>query len=304
MSEAGLSVVIPSWNGWRLLEEHLPGVLECMGRFSRSEVVVVDDASTDGSPDAIAARFPSVRLVRRSDNGGFGPAANDGVKAAQGAHVLLLNNDVSLTHGAAERLARALLDSPDAFAAVPSIVRKATGEDEARTRIRFRLGVVSTSLGGKPGADPAYACGGAMAFRREEFLALGGFDPLFAPFYWEDVDLSYRARKRGRRIVHAADATVIHDHGRTIGARLERRRVLRTYERNRLLFTWKNLTDATAWRRHVTLLPLKLLWDLAAHRALVEGFRDAWAMRRAVAPLRRRERADAAKGDRELLSEW
>jgi GT2 family glycosyltransferase len=303
VSDPGLSVVIPSWNGRALLEEHLPGAIGAVAGIAGAEVVVVDDASTDGTGDGIAARFPAVRVVRRPGNGGFGPAANDGVAASRGAVVLLLNNDVSLPAGAAELLARALSSSPEAFAVVPSIVRRATGEDEALTRIRFRWGVLSTSLGGKAGADPDYACGGAMAFRRAEFLALGGFDPLFAPFYWEDADLSYRARKRGRRILHVADAKVIHDHGRTIGERIDRRRVLRIYERNRLLFTWKNLTEPAAWRKHVTLLPLKLAWDLAAHRSFVLGFRDAWALRREVAPLRRRERDESVIEDRELLPE-
>ena len=110
-----------------------------------------------------------------------------------------------------------------------------------------------------------------MAFRREEFLTLGGFDPLFSPFYWEDVDLSYRARKRGRRIVQVEDARVDHDHGRTIGARFSRAEVATVYERNRLLFTWKNLTDPGLWRAHLAALPAKTLWDIVAHPAFVRG---------------------------------
>jgi GT2 family glycosyltransferase len=200
-----------------------------------------------------------------------------------------------------ERLAGALTTSPEAFAVVPSIVRRESGEDEARTRIRFRWGVVSTSLGGDTRTDPAYACGGAMAFRRSEFLSLGGFDPLYAPFYWEDVDLSYRARKRGRRILHVADARVDHDHGRTIGERFEPRRIAEIYERNRLIFTWKNLTDPLPWRKHLLLLPCKACWDLAAYPAFVSGLRKAIGLRRAVRERRRGEHVREAVPDRVLL---
>ncbi len=301
MNGRAISVVIPSWNGLALLEEHLPSVIDASAGLAGAEVIVVDDGSNDGTGDAIPRRFPSVRLVPRAANGGFGPAANDGVEAARGEAVLLLNSDVSVAAGTLERLLETLNSSSRAFACVPSIVRRDTREDEALTRMRFRRGVVSTSLGGIAGADPAYACGGAMAFRRRDFLALGGFDPLFAPFYWEDVDHSYRARKRGRRILHVASAAVLHDHGRTIGTRCDRRRVQRTYERNRLLFTWKNLTDPAARRKHAAFLPLKLAWDLATHRAFVAGFRDAWALRREAAGRNRRERSETVIGDRELL---
>ncbi len=302
MTGSGLSVVIPSWNGRPLLEEHLPSVLDAAAGIAGTEVIVSDDGSTDGTEEAISRRFRPARVVRRGRNGGFGPAANDGVAAACGAVVILLNNDVTVAPGTLERLAGALEASPETFAAVPSIVRRRSTEDEARTRIRLRFGVVSTSIGEDTGTDPAYACGGAMAFRRAEFLALGGFDSLYAPFYWEDVDLSYRARKRGRRILHVAGARVDHDHGRTIGERIDRRRVAEIYERNRLLFTWKNLDDPALRRTHMVLLPLKLAWDLAAYPAFVRGFRDAWALRPALVPARRRERAEATIGDRELLT--
>jgi GT2 family glycosyltransferase len=301
MSGPALSVVIPSWNGRALLEEHLPSVIEALSGIAGAEVIVSDDGSTDGTGEAISRRFPPVRVVQRERNGGFAPAANDGVAAARGAIVILVNNDVSVPPGTIDRLAEAIERDPEAFAAVPSILRRGSGEDEARTRIRFRWGVVSTSLGGAPDGDPAYACGGAMAFRRAEFAALGGFDPLFAPFYWEDVDLSYRARKRGRRILLVPGAQVHHDHGRTIGQRVDPRRIQRIYERNRLLFTWKNVTEAKVFRRHLLFLPLKASWDLAAHPAFLSGLREAIGRRHLAVEKRREERAAGTVPDRFLL---
>jgi len=301
LSSVGLSVVVPSWNGKEILRAHLPSVLEAVRPLPSAEVVVCDDGSDDGSEAILAREFPAVRVVRRTRRGGFSHAANDGVAAARGAFVALLNNDMDARPDSLSQLLHALEADPGLFAAVPSIVRVATGEEEARTRIGFRRGVVFASIDGGAGADPAYACGGAMAFRREEFLRLGGFDPLFAPFYWEDVDLSYRARKRGRRIALVPGALVEHDHGRTIGARFARDEVATVYERNRLLFTWKNLTEPALWRRHVLALPAKALWDVAAHQAFVRGLRDALRLRKEVAARRRIEIAEATVRDRELL---
>lgn len=296
-----VSLVLPSWNGVEPLGAHLPSVIGEATSMGSSEIVVADDASDDGTDDLLRSRFPEVRVARRSTRGGFAPAANDGVAAARGRLVVLLNNDMEVRAGALALLVHALERDPSVFAAVPAIVRVATGAEEGLTSLRFRRGVVSTSIGQDGGTHPAYACGGAMAFRRDEFLRLGGFDSIYAPFYWEDVDLSYRARKRGRRLVHVPGARVDHDHGRTIAARFAAREIARVYERNRLVFTWKNLTDPALFLRHLAALPAKAAWDVAAHPAFVRGLRDALRLRGAVASRRAVEKAEATVGDRELL---
>lgn len=305
MSPPDVSVVIPSWNGSELLRAHLPSVLKAVGAAASGEVVVSDDGSEDRSAEMLRSEFPAVRVVERGSNDGFSHAANDGVAAASGRIVVLLNNDMEVRASALAHLVTVLDIRPEVFAAVPSIVRVATGEEEGLTRLQFRRGVVSSSIDGGEGGrerDPAYACGGAMAFRREEFLKLGGFDTLFSPFYWEDVDLSYRARKRGRSIAHVPAARVEHDHGRTIRARFDRATVSRIYERNRLLFTWKNLTDPPLWRRHLIFLPPKVVWDLVAHPAFVHGLSKSLALRRDLLPKRRLEQREGTIRDRELLS--
>lgn len=294
--------MIPSWNGAEALAAHLPSVVAAARRTGDCEVVVADDASDDDTHELLQTHFPEVRRIRRAQRGGFAPTSNAGVTAALGRYVVLLNNDMEVAPDALALLVSALAGAKDAFATVPSIVRVSGGGEEGRTALRFRRGVCFTALDAPPGADPAYACGGAMAFRREEFTRLGGFDPLFAPFYWEDVDLSYRARKRGRRVLWVGGARVDHDHGRTIGARFSPRAIARVYERNRLLFTWKNLTDPDLWRRHLAVLPIKTAWDLVAHPAFVAGLRDASRLRRQVAARRAVERAETTVSDRLLLA--
>jgi GT2 family glycosyltransferase len=299
----GLShaIAIPSWKGADLLRRHLPSVL-ADARLSGASAVVVCDDGRDGETAALlAAEFPSVRLHVRPERGGFSRSATDAVLAAEAEIVVLLNNDMEVHAGCFAALVALFPRRPRLFAAVPRIVRTGTGLDEAHTRLHFRRGVVATSVDGDPSRPPDYACGGAMAVRRSAFLELGGFDPLFAPFYWEDVDLSYRARKRGLEIAFVPGARVDHDHGATIGGRFPRAEVSRVYERNRLLFTWKNLTDPGLFRRHLAGLVPKLLWDVAAHPAFVRGALDALALRSEVSASREAERRQARVSDRELL---
>ena len=120
----------------------------------------------------------------------------------------------------------------------------------------FRRGLLDVVFPGRaPGAVAGggvvpilYATGGAAAYRRERFLELGGFDPIYHPFYWEDADLGWRAWRRGWTNVQVPASEVEHRGGETIGMRFESRRVKETYERNRLLFMWSNVLDRGLWR--------------------------------------------------------
>jgi GT2 family glycosyltransferase len=82
-------------------------------------------------------------------------------------------------------------------------------------------------------------------------MKLGGMDEkLFTPYYWEDLDLSYRAMKRGFRLLWEPKAVVNHNHESTI-SKLSKRKVLRIQERNELLFIWKNITSVNLFRKHM-----------------------------------------------------
>jgi GT2 family glycosyltransferase len=139
--------------------------------------------------------------------------------------------------------------------------------------------------------------------RRDRFLALGGFDPLFAPFFYEDVDLGFRAWRRGWRCVVVPSSQVVHEGGGTIGRAFADRRVRIVRKRNRVLLHCKNLTGRGGPARYLArqllraavqalrLDPTELLGTLAALPRLP-----------AALARRRAERAAAVCGDAEVLA--
>ena len=249
-----LSVVIPSWNGVSLLRRCLPSVLSAVAQYGGvAEVVVVDDGSADDSASMLAAEFPTVRVVRHPVNRGFGPACKTGIEAAEHPIVVLLNSDVRVEPGFLAPLA-ARFDHPAAFAVSPLILDSEGDLGNVtisvpyvrRGKIRYRS--VPTGRLLEPGASQAgpwytsFPLGGAVALDRSRFLALGGFDPLFEPFYYEDTDLGLCAWRRGWTCEVVPDSRVFHEGGGTIGRSFERSRVRTIQKRNRVLFHVKNLT--------------------------------------------------------------
>jgi GT2 family glycosyltransferase len=210
------SVVIVTWNGRRYLEPCLEAVAAQQG--IAAEVILVDNASTDGSAEFVRARFPQVRVVALAENRGFAGGNNVGARMARGRFVAFLNNDTVVEAG----WLRALRDGMDPAAGFllttsrivymhdASIVDSA-GDGLFRWGGAFkRHHGASVDLAGV--SQEVFAvCGGACLVSKMVFDELGGFDEDFF-FSHEDVDLSYRARLRGYRCRYVADASVRH-HG-------------------------------------------------------------------------------------------
>ncbi len=246
------SIVIPNWNGRDLLEKYLPSVVQALESSPASEIIVVDNGSSDGSADFVRRNFPTVRLLALEQNLGFGGGSNAGFRAAKHDIVVLLNSDMRV----APDFLQPLLDdftSASVFAvgcqiffSDPNKVREETGLTQAwwdggMLRVRHRLDNAIQS---------AYPCsypgGGSSAFDRNKFLELGGFDPLLAPFYMEDTDLGYLAWKRGWQVLYEPRSHVYHEHRGTIGKRFSTAYIDRVIKKNFILFCWKNIHE---WKR-------------------------------------------------------
>lgn len=246
-----VSVVIPTWNGREHLERNLPSVVAALGDSSGHEILVVDNASTDGTREMLGRRFPSVRVLALETNLGFGGGSNTGMRAARHDVVILLNNDMRVEAGFLAPLLEGFRDprvfavSSQIFFSDPAKRREETGLTQASWRNgRLSVGhVVDERV--RDLFPTFYAGGGSSAYDRRKFLELRGFDPLWEPFYLEDTDISYNAWKRGWMVMYQPRSIVHHDHRGTIGKHFSAAFIRRTLEKNHLLFAWKNLHD---WR--------------------------------------------------------
>ena len=246
------AIVIPNWNGRDLLEKYLPSVIAAAERVPGSEVILVDNGSTDGSAAFVRERFQQVRVVALETNLGFGGGSNAGFRAARHDVVVLLNSDMRVEPDFLPPLLDGFTDelvfsvSCQIFFSDPDKLREETGLTEfwwerGSLRVRHRT---------EPDLRELYPCayggGGSCAFDRRKFLELGGFDELLAPFYLEDTDLGYLAWKRGWKNLYQPASVVFHEHRGTIGRRFSEAYIQGVLKKNFLLFAWKNIHD---WRR-------------------------------------------------------
>jgi len=259
-----VSVVIPSLFDPSMFEEALSRFLEDLARRNAGdEVLVVDDTGDDRLAPWMGEHYPSVRVFARKENGGFSKALLDGVREARHDFVFCMNPDILVHGGFLEPLIEALAD-PTVHSAVPRILLHG-GEDtiESVTELRVRSGLGEVGQPGLEGrADEycegvrpvAYGIGGAFLLRRQEFLDEGGCDPIFEPFYWEDVDLGWRAWRAGRRVLYVPSSVVEHHHRGTIKKRVRENFVRAMIEKNRLLFQWKYLDTEEEIAEHIAAL--------------------------------------------------
>ena len=196
------------------------------------EIVVADSASADGSAEMVAAEFPSVTLLRLEDNLGYGGAANRAVGIGRADDILLLNADTVVEAGALEALF-ARLDGDERPAVLGPRISDPDGSPQTSCfhfptplhvflylsgihRWIPRMPVVRRwTLQGVPGDSPLEVprvLGAALAFRRDAFLSLGGFDEAFF-MYFEEVDLCYRLRGAGGHVLFVPSARIVHQGG-------------------------------------------------------------------------------------------
>jgi N-acetylglucosaminyl-diphospho-decaprenol L-rhamnosyltransferase len=214
-----VSVIIVNWNAGPALAACLESLV---APGPAPEIVVVDNASSDGSAEAACAAHPGVRLLQTGANLGFAAGANRGAGAASGDVLVFLNPDARVLPGALRALVDPLLATPRAGIAGGGLVAEGGAWQPAWARfgpLRHLLldttpGRLAARLRVAPHAvDWVY--GTFMAVRRDLFRQLGGFDARYF-LYGEDLDLCYRARRVGARTIHVPSARAVH--GRNLSA--------------------------------------------------------------------------------------
>ncbi len=301
-----ITLIITNWNGSKLLRECLPTVLEAV-RFDRHhcyEVMVIDDCSNDNSLRILADEFPEVRAERTPQNLGFQEANNYAVNLAESKIVMPMNNDIKLDPKALHYLAQHF-DNKDTFA----VSGKIFAFDQTTFLYGNRGGYFHKGhfhLYEKPPEDESqtlFACGGAFMVNRQKYLDLGGFDSMYHPLYYEEIDLSYRALKRGWKVHYEPQSIAYHKVQATITRQEKLRRISLISARNNYLFIWKNILDRSMTLTFLFYIPLFLLRDLFR---LKSRFWVAFymALKRLPRALRGRsiEQSDVLYSDREILS--
>ncbi|MBL8861471.1 MAG: glycosyltransferase family 2 protein [Planctomycetes bacterium] len=311
-----VSVVVVNWNGAAYLEACLSAVRALSGQVG--EVILVDNASTDDSLALVRERFPEVRVLALPVNAGPCPARNAGMRAARQRYVLALDNDAVVRPDVLEKLARAaaadasiaIAQPRSVFAAEPSRVHYDGGAFHYAGLIALRNFYAPLERARGAGTlDVDCAVAVALLVDRDRLLGLGGYDEsMFILF--EDLDLSYRLRACGARIVSVEDALVDHQGGTPglsfrEGPSYPGSRVFQ-HSRNR----WTFLAKCYRRRTLLVALPGIALYEAAwlAFAVLQGHAGDWWRGKRAFLRDGARRRADRARfqaarvvPDRELL---
>jgi GT2 family glycosyltransferase len=305
---ARLRVILVNYNGGEAVLRCLRSLRESV--WEDAEVVVVDNASTDGSAAAIEREYPEARLVRSARNRGFGAGCNLGARDAEGETLVFLNPDTTVEPGWLQALAGALERDEQAGLATAQVRLlddpgriNTCGNEVHLTGLALCRGLGRPAGEFDRGQEVGAVSGAAFAIRRELFAALGGFDEDFF-LYMEDTDLSLRARLAGFRCVYAPEAVVYHDYRLRIGPR-------KTYyqERNRYLI----LLKIFRWRTLLALSPALLLAEAITWGFSLARDRRNWANKlqayvwvsrnlRAILEKRKQTQRLRAARDRELLA--
>lgn len=242
MSNKGISVVIPNYNGSQLLPQVLPPLIEALQLSELPyEIIVSDDASTDNSISFLKSHYPQVLLICNEHNGGFSPTINKGIFAAQYDYVLLLNSDVKLTPGYFKPLLK-YFDKEDTFGVMGRIVGWDDELIQDAAKYPSLHGAKIKTSGNYYLAHPAendwlysmYLSGANALVSREKLMSMNGFNEIFAPFYVEDFELSLRAWRLGYKCYYEHFAICRHKTSTTIAGSIKKKQIKKIYNRNKM----------------------------------------------------------------------
>lgn len=245
-----VSIVIPYWNGAEKIKKHLPDVLKFAKENNVLEIIASDDCSSDETVKLLKEQFPEVATVERKKNEGFASNVNSGFEKAKGDYIFLLNSDATPDKDAL-KFTLPHFNNPKVFS-----VGCRVGDGLWSTG-KFEKGFFWHDQAHQTWSDEAkfhqtlWASGGSGIFRKTVWDELKGLDELFNPFYVEDVDLGYRAVKRGYINVWEPKSRVEHYKEKgVIESNFSKNTINNTAERNMLIFIWKNITSKKLIAEH------------------------------------------------------
>lgn len=260
-----ISVVIPNYNGKKLLEQHLPSVISAVKNFTgECEIIISDDGSTDESVEFIKKFYLDIKIISSKQNTGFSATVNRGIHNASGEWIMVLNNDVKMIDEYLQILWKYTKDN-SVFSLSGVILNQHGKPLDGAKPVYFRKGCLRVVHNHYPLQEvekcltfynPAVAC----LYRKKYIVLLNGFDELLSPFYWEDSDICYRAYKRGWKSLFIPSAKVYHIQNFTIGTVYKRRYSRIISRKNRFIMHWKNLHQKYFWTQHLIFILLNIFF--------------------------------------------
>ena len=299
-----VAIVILNWNGQAMLEKYMPSVLQ----YSKDEatVYVADNASTDQSMEMLRQHFPGVKLIQLEKNWGFAEGYNKALKQVDAEYYLLLNSDIEVTHHWLTPMTEYLDNHPDVAACQPKLLSifdkdrfeyaGASGGYLDHFGYPFCRGRIFETVEEDNGqydyaTDILWATGAALMIRSKDYWEAGGLDGRFFA-HNEEIDLCWRLRIRGRRIVCLPESYVYHVGGGT----LPKGNPMKTFLnfRNNLTMLYKCLPDkdlksVMRWRWWLDYLAA---WEMLILKRNVGDFKAIYRARSAFKRWRKDFEAD------------
>lgn len=290
-----ISIIIPVYKNYEMFYKFLEINKKY---FEGCEVIVMNDYPQENITVPVQKIYSEAIVVNNEKNLGFAGNVNQGVLKATRNYVFLMNSDVVLKDNSFLNAINYFKKDQKLFAIGFSQIEK-NGKIVGANRAYFQNGLINHShqliTNHQSLVTNFWAEGGSSIFNKKLFIDLGLLDELFNPFYWEDIDLSYRAWKAGYKILYDPNIKVEHNHESTIGKYFDKSKILRTAFRNQLIFHWRNLTDQDLIFKHLFNIP-KFIF--------LPGFFDAFIRLPKIMQSRKKAVKLFVKSDREILNQF
>lgn len=230
-----ITVLIPNYNGRELLEKFLPSIFTSLNFAEvEFEFIIIDDCSSDTSIEFLKENYPEIKVLQNSINAGFSKTCNEGIKAAKGKKILLLNSDIQLTPSYIKTCLANFKDT-NTFAVMGQAIDDSVNPQE--TGVLYEQGIFAIRKYPNHESNETHFVSGANTlYDTQKLKELGGFNTIFSPYYFEDDDLSFRAMKQGWKSYFIKEAVCYHLGSSTIKSAAKRQKIKRIYFRNKLIF--------------------------------------------------------------------
>ncbi len=268
-----IEIMVLNYNGKELLAECLPSFAEAV-KNSKNECTlsIVDNKSEDGSVEFLKEKFPEFNVYVTDENRVL-CSFNEMVENSKADILILMNNDIKVDKNFIDPLVEHFTDSK-VFYAAPKVLNFDGTFNGGKSYLSMKYGIMKVNIDketyDEQGITHTIGCG---AFRKDNFLKLGGYDPIYLPGYWEDTDICYRGLKEGLKGIYEPKSMIYHKEHSSFSKSFSWYKKMSIVDRNMFIFMWKNISDTALWAKHIILvIPHVFAAAICGRSHLLVGF--------------------------------